>query len=229
MRHLVSTERAQATPAEDALDLLGISPAGARVLRYFLVRPDARPHARHLQRVLGLGGRSLQRETERMSALGVLERLRDGRLVRYALVEDSRAWGAIRLLASDATDPAPLLQAALADVPGIQAAFIFGSSADGTQRDDSDIDVFVLEDPTLDRKKMLRQIGELELLLRREVNAVCYTPQSLARRLGDRRHPAWSFVRNMITGPRRLLVGSLATIAALATAAGLDDAPPTGA
>jgi len=164
-----------------------------------------------------------------MLALGVLERLREGRLVRYSLVEDSRVWGAIRLLASDATDPTPLLRAALTDVPGIETAFIFGSSANGTQRADSDIDVLVLEDPTLDRKKMLRQIGEVELLLRREVNAVCYTPQSLAQRLGDHRHPARSFVRNMITGPRRLLVGSLATIAALATAAGMGDVTLVGA
>jgi predicted nucleotidyltransferase len=229
MSDLVSAERVHEKPAEDALDLLGISPAGARVLRYFLVRPDARPHARQLQRVLGLGGRSLQRETERMLALGVLERLREGRLVRYSVVEDSRVWRAIRLLASDAMDPTPLLHVALADVPGIQTAFIFGSSADGTQREDSDIDVLVLEDPTLDRKKLLRQIGEVELLLGREVNVVCYTPQSLAQRLGDRRHPAWSFVRNMITGPRRLLVGSLATIAALATAAGMDGVTLVGA
>ena len=229
MKDLTSAGRAHATPAEDALDLLGISPAGARVLRYFLVRPDARPHARQLQRVLGLGGRSLQREMERMLALGALERLREGRLVRYSVVEDSRVWGAVRLLASDATDPTPLLRAALTDVPGIETAFIFGSSADGTQRADSDIDVLVLEDPTLDRKKMLRQIGEVELLLGREVNAVCYTPQSLAQRLGDHRHPAWAFVRNMITGPRRLLVGSLATIASLATAAGMDDGTLVGA
>jgi hypothetical protein len=32
----------------------------------------------------------------------------------------------------------------------------------------------------------------------------------------------------MITGPRRLLVGSLATIAALATAAGMDDVTLVG-
>ncbi|MDP2956212.1 MAG: nucleotidyltransferase domain-containing protein [Longimicrobiales bacterium] len=163
-----------------------------------------------------------------MLALGVLERAREGRLVRYSVVEDSRVWGAIRLMARDAKDPTPLLRAALADVPGIQTAFIFGSTADGTQRGDSDIDVLVLEDPTVDRKKMLRQIGEVELLLRREINAVCYTPLSLAQRLGDRRHPAWSFVRSVITGPRRLLVGSLATIVALAIAAGMDDATLVG-
>jgi len=229
MKDIVPTDRARKTAGEDTLDRLGISPAGARVLRYFLVRPWARPHARELQRGLALGGRSLQREMERMVDLGVLERLRDGRLVRYAVVEDSRVWGAIRILASDGADPMTLLHAALADVPGIQTAFVFGSTADGTQREDSDIDILVLEGPAVDRKKMLRQIGEVELLLRREVNAVCYTPQSLAQRLGDRQHPAWTFVRNVITGPRRMLVGSLATVVALATAAGLDDVTLVGA
>lgn len=229
MNDIVSADRVRKTLGEDALDRLGIAPAGARILRYFLVRPGARPYARELQRGLGLGGRSLQREMERMVDLGVLERLREGRLVRYAVVEDSRVWEAIRILAGDSADPTTLLRAALADVSGIQTAFVFGSTADGTQREDSDIDILVLEDPAVDRTKMLRQIGEVELLLRREVNAVCYTPQALAQRLGDRQHPAWTFVRNVITGPRRMLVGSLATVVALATAAGLDDVTLVGA
>lgn len=223
MKDTGTTEKAQKTPAEDPLDLLGVSRAGARILRYFLVRPNARPHARELQRTLGLGGRSLQRETDRMVSLGVLERQREGRLVRYGVVENSRVWWAIQLLAGAATDPTPLLRDALQDVPGVQTAFVFGSTADGTQREDSDIDVLIVEDPTVDRKKMLRQLGEVEMALRREVNTVCYTPQALAQRLGDREHPAWSFIRNAITGPRRMLVGSLATVAALATAAGIED------
>jgi predicted nucleotidyltransferase len=206
----------------DALELLGVSPAGARILRYFVLRPQAEPHAREIQRVLGLGGRSLQRELARMAALGVLERRELGRRVQYRPVPTSQVWRAIRLLAGQVADPTPLLQAAFADVAGVEAAFLFGSAASGTARPDSDIDVLVVEGPRCDRKKMLSHVTEAAMLLGRDVNAIRYTAQSLAERLGDAGHPAWPFVRAVITGPKRWVAGSPDAIAPLVTAAGLD-------
>lgn len=211
-----------ATPARtDALAQLGISPAGARILRYFLLRPAAEPHTRELQRLLELGGRSLDRELDRLTVLRALERFEDGRLVRYRVNHASRVWKAVRILASETRDPTALLQAALVDIPGLQAAFIFGSTAKGTQREDSDIDVFVLEDSTVDRKKLLRQLGEAALLLEREVNPVRYTARSLAERLGNRHHPGWRFVRDGLSGPKRWVAGDAQFLYPLAAAAGL--------
>jgi predicted nucleotidyltransferase len=207
--------------AGDALELLGISPAASRMFRYFLVRPDARPHARELQRLLRLGGASLERELERMLALGALRRREEGRRVVYEAIHDSPIWKALRVLAVGSADPVPFVEAALADVPGVRAAFIFGSTAEGTQKQHSDIDLFVLEDAELDRNRLLRQLAEVELLLEREVNPVRYTPQTLAERLGDPDHPAWQFIRNVLTGPKRWIAGAASSIAPLATAAGL--------
>lgn len=203
----------------DALELLGVAPAAARILRYFLIRRGARPHARELQRVLRLGGASLQREMERLVGLGALERFEEGRRVRYQVVPDSPVWRAVGILESASTDLAPLVQDAVVDVPGVLAAFIFGSMARGTQRDDSDIDVFVLEDPSVDRRKLLGRLAEVALLVGREVNAVRYTPQALGERLGDPTHPAWQFVRDTLAGPKRWVAGDASDIGPLAAAA----------
>lgn len=210
----------------DVLDLLGIAPAAVRIVRYFLIRRGAEPHARELQRVLGLGGASLQRELERLLALGALERRRDGRRVRYRVIDDSPVWQALAILEGASHDPTELVRNAVVDVPGVLAAFIFGSTARGERRDDSDIDLFVVEDDSVDRRKLLAQLAEVELLAGREVDAVRYTPQSLRERLEDASHPASRFVREALLGPKRWVAGGPAAIASLAPAGALLAASP---
>jgi predicted nucleotidyltransferase len=148
-----------------------------------------------------------------------LERVQDGRRVRYRAADGSPVWKAVRLLEGASTDPVPLVESALLDVPGVRAAFVFGSTAHGTHRADSDVDLFVLEDSEVDRRKMLNQLAEAALLLGREVNAVRYTPESLADRLRDPSHPAFRFVRDALAGPKRWIAGDPAEVAAVAEAA----------
>jgi len=210
------------TNRADTLDLLGLSPAAARIFRYFLVRPGARPHAREIQRRLALGGASLKRELDRMVRLGALRKEREGRRTHYSVVEEAPVWRAISILESTSGNPAPLLEDALVDVPGIEAAFIFGSAATGEQHDESDIDVFVVEEPTADHGKMLRHLAEAGMILGREVNPVRYTLQALAERLGDARHPARDFVRDVLRGPKQWIAGTADTLIPIATAAGLE-------
>lgn len=217
------------TRSRDTLDLLGLSRAGARIFRYFLVRPEAKPHLRKLHRILGLGLGSLQRELQRMVELGALEKEEEGRRTVYHVDDSAPIWKAIRILESATGDPSYLVEDALVDVNGLEAAFIFGSVARGEQADDSDIDLLVVEAPEADRKKLLRQLGEVSLVLGREVNAIRYTPQALAERLGDVNHPGWGFVRNVLTGPKRWVGGNPDAVVNLGTAAGLNPRHLVGA
>ncbi len=214
----------------DPLHILGISPAAARIIRYFLIRPDARPHGRELQRMLGLGGASLQRELDRMVQLGALQREVDGRRTHYRVVDEAPLWRAMRIFESTSQDPVPLLREALADVPGLLGAFVFGSTASGLHRDDSDIDVFVVEEPTTaDPKTLLRRLAAVGLLVGREVNPVRYTPLALAHRLGDPSHPARAFVRQVLDGPKRWIAGHASALAPITAASGLRGADCAGA
>jgi predicted nucleotidyltransferase len=163
-----------------------------------------------------------------METIGALRRVEEGRRVRYEVVLLSPVWEAIGILAKASSDPSALIRDALIDIGGLHAAFIFGSTARGTQREDSDIDLFLVEDPRIDRKRLLRQLAEVEMILARDVNAVRYTPEALAERLGDPTHPAWRFVRDVLTGPKRWVAGTLSAIAPLAIAAGLGAADLAG-
>lgn len=206
------------TPStSDRFALIGWHTAFAHLVRYFVLRPEARPRLRELQRHLGLGSASVQRELRRLVEVGAIQRLVEDGQVRYAVAPRVKLWGALRTLVRELSSPAALVSEALRDVPGIDAAFIFGSTAAGSARQDSDIDVLVVAADAVDTRALHRGLAEVGLLLEREVNPVRYTPQELARRLAG----GTRFVREVLEGPRVWVAGSPAAIAPIAAAAGV--------
>jgi predicted nucleotidyltransferase len=176
----------------------------ADLVTYFVLFPDTALHFRALQRALAVSSRSLQHELARLERMGLIQREREGRLVRYRAVADHPRWAALRELVRQFAEPAELLRVALGGVPGIEAAFIFGSCARGQMHPDSDIDVFVLGNALKDRETRLSLTqGTLEasMLLDREVNVSRYTRDKLEAGRDD------GFVSAVLTGPKLWLVG----------------------
>src|ERR1043165_5076609 len=86
------------------LGAIGVPDATARLLSYFARNPSARPTVRELQRTLGIGSASAQRDLARLVAAKAVRAVEDGRLLRYAPRMDSDLWPAIRLLIGVAPD-----------------------------------------------------------------------------------------------------------------------------
>lgn len=206
-----SSTRPRARPRSpkrtDALSATLASGAMARVVIDFAVHPEEAPHGREIQRRTGLSPRSLQTELARLELLGVVRRRPDGRLIRYELVEENPRWRALRTLIRELADPVDVVRNALADVPGIAAAFVFGSFARGDTREDSDVDVFVIGKDIPDRL-LYRGTIEAQILLNREVNIVDMACEDLVRRI----ETGSSFIRNVLDGPKVWLVGSQADL-----------------
>jgi predicted nucleotidyltransferase len=187
----------------DPLSSTLASGALARLVIDFAVHPEDASHGREIQRRTGLTPRSLQTELARLESLGVVRRRLDGRLVRYELVQSNPRWRALRALIRELADPVDVLRNALVDVPHIDAAFIFGSIARGDEREDSDVDVFLLGNDIPD-DVLYRRTIEAGILLGREVNIVQLTLDELAGRIES----GSSFIRNVVGGPKLWLAGS---------------------
>jgi predicted nucleotidyltransferase len=179
----------------------------ARVVIDFAVHPEDASHGREIQRRTGLTPRSLQTELARLESLGLVRRRPDGRLVRYELVEENPRWRALRAMIRDFADPVDVVRNALADIPGIAAAFVFGSFARGDTREDSDVDVFLIDDG-IPEERLARRTIEAEILLGREVSVVQMTRDELA----GRTEAGSSFIRNVFRGPKVWLAGSEADL-----------------
>jgi predicted nucleotidyltransferase len=128
-------------------------------------------------------------------------------MVRYAPVPDHPRWRVFREMVRAFTEPADVLRAAFADVPGVEGAFVHGSYARGTDvHPGSDVDVFVIGEAMEDAEARVELAGrtlEAAGLLGREVNVTRYTPRKLATRWAS----GARFVRSVLTGDKEWIVG----------------------
>lgn len=196
--------------ASDSLSQVLASGAMARVVRYFAVNPGSEVHFQALRRSTGLSPRSLQDEIKRLIDVGVLARVeckeekatgRGGRRVRYVVDARSPVWTGFRHLARLLSTPADVLPLALADVPGIDGAFVYGSHASGQARPDSDVDVLLIGDH-VDARTLFRHTLDAGALLGREVNVIQVTRDELSSSVRS------GFLSRVLDGPKQWLIGS---------------------
>jgi predicted nucleotidyltransferase len=178
------------------------SQARARLLAHFVVHPDRREHGRALERHTGIGKRSLQTELDRLQEMGLIRGEPQGRRMIYVRDGSNPQWRAIDSLVA-AYAPADVLRDVLRDVPGVEAAFIFGSVARGDARPDSDIDLLVYGD-ALGEGDLGGALLDAALVLDRPVDAKRY---DRARFLRDAA-PEASFLPRALAGPKQWLIGS---------------------
>ncbi|HYW12885.1 MAG TPA: nucleotidyltransferase domain-containing protein [Longimicrobium sp.] len=187
----------------DFLDSFMGSTARARLLAHFAVHPDRREHGRALARHTGLGKRSLQSELERLQAMGLVHREVEGSRVIYSRDSANPQWRAIDSLVG-AYAPALVLRDVLQEVPGIEAAFIFGSMARGNARPDSDIDLLIYGNSIRDGA-VGGALLDAALLLDRPVDTKLYDRELFLRDAA----PGASFLPRALAGPKNWLLGSL--------------------
>lgn len=190
----------------DQLSAFVGSEARARLLAHFVARPESRLHVRALERDTDIGKRSLQKELARLVEMGLVRREHEGRRVVYARSGYTPEWRAIEKLVATYGIPL-LLRAGLAGVPGVEAAFIFGSLARGDARPDSDIDLLVYGDDIPD-EELGGAFLDLGVVLDRRLDVKDY---DRARFEHDNDYRV-SFLPSALAGPRIWLIGDEARL-----------------
>jgi predicted nucleotidyltransferase len=189
----------------------------ARLVTHFVLHPKSTLHFQALRRVTGLSTRSLQQELGRLERLGLVRREPEGRVVRYRAVVDHPGWQVFRAAVREFADPAEVLRIALAQVPGVEAAFVYGSFARKTDvHPRSDVDVVVVGDALDDeatRLALAEEMLEASGALGREVNASRYTWERLAKRVSQ----GGRFIREVLAGPKAWVRGDDSALAKLAS------------
>jgi predicted nucleotidyltransferase len=176
--------------------------AMARVVIYFAVRPGGRFHFRELMRRAALSSASLQKELGRLVEIGTLRREDEGARTCYVADESHPAWRAWILLIRSAARPGDVLREVLVDAPGIDGAFVFGSSTRGDTRPDSDVDVLLVGSEEA-RLQAGRRLAGAEMLIGKELDVIGYTVEELA----SRARSGNPFVRRVLAEPKEWVRG----------------------
>ena len=179
------------------------SDSQSRVLRWVFGQPERGYHLSELRRLTGLGSASLQRELNKLAEAGLVSSERVGNLRRFQANAESPVYGELVALTRKTLGAQPMLQEALEPLAQkLDAAFIYGSVAKGTDTAKSDIDV-MLVGKDLRLSKVLELLVPLEAQLGRKINPTCLTPAEFKRRRAERD----SFVNRVLAQPTLPLTG----------------------
>lgn len=152
----------------------------AEVLRLLFADAGRELHLRDLTRQAGLGLGTLQGELEKLSAADLVTSRRDGNRRYYSANANHPLFPDLRQIVLKTSGLRDVLVAALAGLKGVEAAFVFGSLADGAGKAASDVDLFVVGDTGLRAlSPALRRAAEA---LGREINPVTMTAAEFRKR-----------------------------------------------
>ncbi len=188
----------QANPAEALF-----SAYHRRVLGLLLLRPDQSFHVREIARLTKVPAGSLHRELRRLSEAGLLLRQPAANQVRYQANRDSPIFAELAGIFRKTVGLADVLRQALAPLADkTDLAFIFGSVAQGKERDTSDVDVLVVGQAAFAR--VVQTLAQARERLGREINPVVMRKSVFQEKYaeGDR------FVIRLAKEPKILLLGT---------------------
>jgi len=175
-----------------------------RVLGLLFGNPDRSYYANEIVRFAGAGIGTVQRELERLAAVGLLTVTRIGNQKHYQANRQSPIFEELRGIVLKTFGVADVLREALAPFAGrIREAFIYGSVAKGMDTASSDIDVMVVADD-LSYSDIFPPLAEAENKLGRTINPTVYSQTELRRKLAEDN----AFLSRVMDQPKVYLIGS---------------------
>jgi len=176
-----------------------------RVLDLLLLHPDQRYHVREIARKTDTAAGSLHRELAKLAVAGVLLREGTSNQVYYRANRDCLIFEELASISRKTSGLVDVLADVLEPLSEtIEAAFVFGSTADGKESDGSDIDLMVIG--TLSFADAVTALYPAQELLGREINPKVYSMAEWKKKLRDKGEDG--FIRDVLRKPMLIVVGS---------------------
>ena len=158
------------------------SPEQERLLGELFIFTDEPISLSELARRAGTSMGGTHKEVERLESAGLVRSTTAGRSRLIEADPTSPVYTELRGLLLKTVGPEPLLRSALADVDGIEKAFIYGSWADPAARSPADIDVLVIGEP--DVGQVYDAASAVESEVGRPINITVRSPAEWAESEG---------------------------------------------
>lgn len=175
-----------------------------RVLALIFGNPDRSFYTREILKSVASGSGAVERELTKLERSGLVSIERIGNQKHYRANTESPIFEELRGLVKKTVglvDPVRDALEPFAEM--IEVAFIFGSTAKGTDTAHSDIDLMVIGE-NLDLSGLYSAAQTVENRLGRKVSAVFLSPQDWARKAADKK----SFISKIAFQPKIFIMGS---------------------
>jgi predicted nucleotidyltransferase len=172
------------------------------LLALFYTHPDESFYLRQVIRAISLGQGTVQRELSNLTRAGLIIRSSRGNQVFYRANRESPVFPELQSLMVKTAGVADILREAFRDLKGrIRLAFIYGSFAIGTFRNQSDLDVMVIGKVTF--AEVAEAVRSAQEILGREVNPTVYSPTEFQKKVGTGHH----FLKSVVKAPKTFFIG----------------------
>jgi predicted nucleotidyltransferase len=202
------------------LDVVLLGKTRSAVLREMFLNPDRRVSFNGLVRRVKSGDGAVARELKILIDAGLVVEQREGNQRFLSACKDSPVYPELKAFISKTSGAPFIVREALAGVEDqIDVAFVFGSVAQGSERSDSDLDLFVIG--TAGYSVVTERLYPIEERLGRRVQVLYFDPTSAQ----DRKSLRKSSMKSIVSGPKLFVRGDESRLAALV---GSDHAETTG-
>jgi len=183
-------------------DLLFPNQYRRKVLGLLLMRPEQQIHLRELARVIGAAPGTLKKELDALCEAGLLRAERVGNQVRFCANTAHPVFPELQALIRKTIGLVDALRLSLAPLAGrIDAAFVFGSMASGTESAGSDIDLMVVGDAGF--AEIVDVTYAAQATLGREINPKVMSASEWQTKKAERN----AFLQDVLNKPRIMLIG----------------------
>lgn len=175
-----------------------------RVLGILFGNPSRSFYANEIIALANCGTGAVQRELARLASTHLVSVSRIGNQKHYQANAQSPVFEELRGLILKTSGLVDVLRMALVPLAAqINAAFVYGSVAKGTDAATSDIDLMVLSD-NLTYADLFTTLEEAATRLGRTINPTVYTHQELAKRLKQNN----AFIKRVVSQAKIWIVGT---------------------
>jgi predicted nucleotidyltransferase len=190
------------TQIHDNLSLALFGKTKRVLLALFFSSPEESFYLRQIVRITSTGQGSVQRELEKLTEAGVIERFEQGRQVYFRANSHCPIFGELKGLMLKTAGLVEVLRSALSPLSDkIDLAFVFGSQARGKARAASDIDLFIVGN--VDELELHRLISRAEGQLNRSINYTFLTDQEFKKRKKEK----GGFLSRVLAGEKIFIMG----------------------
>ncbi len=192
------------------LDKLIASSARVKILRLLLLNEEKRYYQREIADLVELPIRAVQRESARLTEIGLLHRIEDGNRVYFQANPTCPIFPELERILLKTIALEVLLNKALVGDEDIQVAFIYGSYAASQETATSDVDLFVVG--SISGRALSAALGPVQTEIQREINYYLVTVEEFQEQIANDN----GFLNNVLESPKVFVIGDEETIRALA-------------
>lgn len=172
------------------------------LLSTFFNTPEKEYYTRQLASMHGMSVGTIHRELKNLIASEIFTVRSVGNIKLFSLNRKNPVYEELKNIIYKTEGIVKFVKNAISKVSGIRVAFVYGSFAKGDERQDSDIDIFLIGDD-IDEDALVINIGNLEKKLFKEINYTRYTESEYKKEKKKKN----SFILEVIKGKKIFING----------------------